>query len=69
MDSVHWTISLATTDRPRGAPTNPHPSRLPPRAFPSRPPGLDLKLAFALLGAAVVFSGVYGFFLDPGAQP
>lgn len=35
----------------------------------TEPAGLDLKLAFALLGAAVVFSGVYGFFLDPGAQP
>lgn len=33
------------------------------------PAGLDIKLAFVFLGAAVAFSGFYGFFLDPGAQP
>jgi len=27
------------------------------------------KFAFLILGGAIAFSGFYGFFLDPGAQP
>ena len=32
-------------------------------------PGVDLKIAFPVLGAFVLFSAIYGFRLDPGAQP
>ena len=33
-------------------------------------PGCDVrKFAFLILGGAIAFSGFYGFFLDPGAQP
>lgn len=35
----------------------------------AEPAGLDLKFAFLILGGAIAFSGFYGFFLDPGAQP
>mmetsp|Transcript_8395 Transcript_8395/g.15320 ORF Transcript_8395/g.15320 Transcript_8395/m.15320 type:complete len:274 (-) Transcript_8395:136-957(-) len=31
--------------------------------------GVDLKIAFPVLGAFVLFSAIYGFSLDPGAQP
>jgi len=32
-------------------------------------PGVDLKIAFPVLGAFVLFSALYGFSMDPGAQP